>query len=290
MTCPICNSSTIRTEYDGPIRAGGAGEAKYTEATVLFCETCRTGFLASLPQDDRSYQEKSYWESRKLGERKNALQKLGAEQTRWLDAIGLEVFAEAVVAEFGAGHGLFLDLVQQAAVSTMAVEPATFLRQELEARGHTAYAAVEDMPDAAADVLVSFDTLEHVRDPMAIVGQLQRVLRPGGQCIIGVPNFDDFLKAICPAYLSFFYHASHLYYFSLQSLQHMLQQHGFKLHAHVFVHKYNMSNMVNWLRESRPTGNPPGGVFDRCSEETFRSNVERQGRASHVLLRAEKAT
>lgn len=41
---------------------------------------------------------------------------------------------------------------------------------------------------AGFDVITSFETIEHLPDPAAFVGQLARALRPGGRLIISAPN------------------------------------------------------------------------------------------------------
>lgn len=43
-------------------------------------------------------------------------------------------------------------------------------------------------PDASFDVVVSFETLEHVEDPQALLEEFNRILVPGGRVIVSVPN------------------------------------------------------------------------------------------------------
>jgi SAM-dependent methyltransferase len=47
-----------------------------------------------------------------------------------------------------------------------------------------------DLPfaDAAVDAVVLLDVLEHVPDPVAVVTEIHRVLRPGGSLILSVPH------------------------------------------------------------------------------------------------------
>lgn len=47
-------------------------------------------------------------------------------------------------------------------------------------------------PDASVDVITAIDILEHLTRPqvMALLGAIRRVLKPGGRCIVQVPNAE----------------------------------------------------------------------------------------------------
>ncbi|WP_246796868.1 methyltransferase domain-containing protein [Burkholderia perseverans] len=49
-------------------------------------------------------------------------------------------------------------------------------------------AALDRLDDASIDVVVSFETLEHVAHPEVLLAAFHRVLRPGGRIIVSVPN------------------------------------------------------------------------------------------------------
>jgi 2-polyprenyl-3-methyl-5-hydroxy-6-metoxy-1,4-benzoquinol methylase len=51
-------------------------------------------------------------------------------------------------------------------------------------------AALERLPflDGVFDYIASHEVIEHVEDPAVVVGELGRVLRPGGVCVIATPN------------------------------------------------------------------------------------------------------
>ncbi len=44
------------------------------------------------------------------------------------------------------------------------------------------------LPDASVDAFVSFETIEHVPDPEALVAEAARVLSPGGLFLVSTPN------------------------------------------------------------------------------------------------------
>jgi len=43
------------------------------------------------------------------------------------------------------------------------------------------------LPDACVDTVLLTDVLEHMREPDRLIGEIRRILRPGGRAIIGVP-------------------------------------------------------------------------------------------------------
>jgi SAM-dependent methyltransferase len=46
------------------------------------------------------------------------------------------------------------------------------------------------LKDGQMDAVVSFETLEHIPDAEALLAELRRVLRPGGQLVLSTPNRD----------------------------------------------------------------------------------------------------
>lgn len=48
--------------------------------------------------------------------------------------------------------------------------------------------ALTQYPDCSFDVVISFETLEHVENPQGLLQEFYRVLTPGGRVIVSVPN------------------------------------------------------------------------------------------------------
>lgn len=42
--------------------------------------------------------------------------------------------------------------------------------------------------DASFDIIISFETLEHVENPESVLNEFYRLLSPGGRLITSVPN------------------------------------------------------------------------------------------------------
>lgn len=48
--------------------------------------------------------------------------------------------------------------------------------------------AATGLPDAAVDVVTSFETIEHFEQPESLVREFARILRPGGLLVVSTPN------------------------------------------------------------------------------------------------------
>ena len=101
------------------------------------------------------------------------------------------------VLDIACGEGYGAALLAQVArsvaamdVSVEAVEHATqaYARPNLEFRH--ADARRIDAPDAAFDLVVSFETLEHFYEHEEFYAEVRRVLRPGGMLVISTPDRD----------------------------------------------------------------------------------------------------
>lgn len=79
-------------------------------------------------------------------------------------------------------------------------------------------ASLGDMPASSFDVIVSFETVEHVRDPDRFLADCRRLLTPGGRFVCSVPNewLDD--RGVDP-------NPHHLHVFDRQRLEALCRRH-----------------------------------------------------------------
>jgi SAM-dependent methyltransferase len=49
-------------------------------------------------------------------------------------------------------------------------------------------------PDAVFDTVSMYHVLEHTPDPVAVLAECRRILKPGGELFVGVPNFDSMVR------------------------------------------------------------------------------------------------
>src|SRR4051794_7033411 len=77
--------------------------------------------------------------------------------------------------------------------SAEAVEHAAGAYGSGTGRFHAPDAASMPVEDGWADVVVSFETLEHLEDHEAFLAEIDRVLRPGGLLVLSTPDRSTYL-------------------------------------------------------------------------------------------------
>lgn len=289
--CKVCSSDNLKIVYEGPIREGGSN-SKFIEGFKIFkCPECGLECLDPIPENiSNFYESKEYWATRfKEREKVNIdklYNKLQDEQTRWFSEIGIDKVRNKIVADFGAGAGIFLNIVKSFASKTIGIEPSENLKKIIESNGHLHYNYSSEVKANSIDLAVSFDTLEHLENPKIFVSDIYKGLKKDGILYLGVPNQQDFLKQLIPEYLSFFYHKSHLFYYNQVALELLLKNTGFKIIKIKYIHKYDIMNMVYWAKDKQGKGKTGSQIFDEFTEMAFCSNIERQGISSHILINA----
>jgi SAM-dependent methyltransferase len=99
--------------------------------------------------------------------------------------------------DVGAGYGIFLDEWRKGNPKTkmLAVEPSELLAAECRSKG---FDVVEDIAENVsgynnhADLVVCFEVLEHVYDPLSFVQTLSKLVKPGGYVFISTLCVDGF--------------------------------------------------------------------------------------------------
>jgi SAM-dependent methyltransferase len=99
---------------------------------------------------------------------------------------------------------------------------------------------VRELPfrDASFDAIYSMGTIEHFDETERAVGELARVLKPGGRAIVGVPNrYDPFLRPLLAAVLQALglYAYGYEKSFSRRALREMLERAGLEVVAETAI-------------------------------------------------------
>jgi SAM-dependent methyltransferase len=135
--------------------------------------------------------------------------------------------------DVGCSIGLFLHLATKRGWNGVGLEPAPRAREHardvygLDVRPEPLGQA--DLPRESFDAVALLSVLEHATDPLTLLRDCARVLRPGGAIYTIVPNVDSLACRVLGAQARTFDGRNHLVYFSPPTLTQALGRAGFEV-------------------------------------------------------------
>jgi len=243
--CYICGTTSFKTRH-GRVRDSD-------EIKVLECEECGLVFLSSFAHINNEFYEES---GMLLGEmdiqkyRNNSYQ----DDKRRATFIESTVLNKSVL-DFGCGGGGLLHILKDQTARIEGLELDNTLNKIINDEGITCHKSLIDVKETY-DYITMFHVLEHLPDPMEMLVELKKYLKPNGKIIIEVPNSDDALLTLynSQAFADFTYWSCHLFLFNASTLNKLFRQAGYKVNYIKQVQRYSLSNHLHWLSEKLPGG------------------------------------
>lgn len=116
----------------------------------------------------------------------------GLRQTAWISVLGLPAAERGSLLDVGCGNGVFLSRMKALGWAATGVEidekAARLARERFGLEVRTGALEEVGFPDDTFDAVSLSHVIEHVYDPVALVQECRRILRPGGRLIILTPN------------------------------------------------------------------------------------------------------
>lgn len=141
--------------------------------------------------------------------------------------------------EIGCSHGDYLAQMRKLGWQVEGVElnrrAAEYAQQQM---GLTVWcSSVEELelPQAHYDCVVMRMSLEHVHSPLDVLSKLGHVLKPGGEIIITVPNYDCFEAKLFGSAAYFLQLPTHLSHFTPETITMALETISFEVERICFV-------------------------------------------------------
>lgn len=142
------------------------------------------------------------------------------------------------VLEVGCGDGLMLNALKEQGWQPIGIERTAAMGEH--ARKHFGIQVyegnVQELPaEFRFDLIILFQVLEHVADPLSLLVQCEQRLNDGGKIVIGVPNFDSIQARYSRACWFHLDVPRHLFHYSPMALQGALKKVGMEIVHQDFV-------------------------------------------------------
>ena len=294
LPCEICGTDSWTISFQGRIRAGGFGTFR-DNATVATCNGCGVGRLAEKDSiEAKAYESPEYRKAVAQGlEVNDFFRHADPVQLHHMVAAWPYSFRGKTVADIGCGAGSFIDHISGLVEKIIAIEPTLMYQDSLKERGYEVYnytSEANSVRPGTVDYAVAFQVIEHVQNPLSFLKEILTLLKPGGTLLIATPNKDDIMLKLLPEeFPSFFYRIVHRWYFDRNSLTRSAVEAGYKIVTEKYLHTMNMSNMLSWLIQHRPTGNIQNlpGINDSANA-LWNVYLETSGQADTLFLTVTK--
>jgi SAM-dependent methyltransferase len=153
------------------------------------------------------------------------------------------------VLDVGCGRGFLLDAFRRrgwAAEGTeMSEASSAHAREVLGIRVHIGTLESLSLPGGSFDAVTLWHVLEHVTDPGSLLGEIGRLLRPGGVLLVSVPNFGSPEARLSGPGWFHLDAPRHLVHFTPESLGKVLTGAGFEtLGARFFAPEFDAFSFV----------------------------------------------
>jgi SAM-dependent methyltransferase len=228
VACPACRSTACKTAFQ-----------KF-DFSYVRCSDCRTIYMSPRPSERvmadyyASSENYAYW-AKHIFPASEATRREKIHKP-WLQRV--LAFCERYrvprrrLIEVGPGFGTFCSVAIEARAfeDVVAIEPTPELAAACRERHVPVIEKrVEDVGPgvAPADVLVSFEVIEHLFEPRRFLEQAGRLVRPGGLLVLSCPNGEGFdIAMLGPA--SQAVDAEHVNLFNPASLRRLVDACGFE--------------------------------------------------------------
>lgn len=146
--------------------------------------------------------------------------------------LGQELIGSKKLLDVGCGKGDFITRMQQQGWEVEGLEvdaeAVEYARTEKRLTVHLGSLEDSGFPDNTFDVITSNHVIEHVHDPVTLIRECMRVLKPGGKLVLATPNIESFGHEVFKSDWSHLDVPRHLQLFTMKTLHECAVKAGFQ--------------------------------------------------------------
>ena len=136
--------------------------------------------------------------------------------------------------DVGAAAGHFMETALERGWDSYGVEISPFAvkyaREKLNIKTISNMSLIKKkFEDNFFDVVTTWDVLEHLKNPLEVVGEVYRILKVEGMLFVFVPNFESVEVSICKEKCDTIVADTHLIYFTPKTIKELLRKSGFDI-------------------------------------------------------------
>ena len=253
---------------------------------IIRCLKCNHIQLWPIPtlNDEKKFYDENLQDKNinDVGSIKRARRKMMPDNTRRAELVSKIITKRSRILEIGSGHGFFLDIMKKNGYDIAGFEISKEKRKYSKKVTKVPVLDIninEKIPTVKPfDIVVLFHTLEHITDPVILLKNIKKLLKPKGKVLVEVPNCDDFHLGLNKFYKEFYWERAHIHYFNSKSLKTVINLGGFKGIKITGVQRYSIESFFHWRLKNKPQmENPTYSLSGKLNwlDESYKKYLER---------------
>jgi SAM-dependent methyltransferase len=155
--------------------------------------------------------------------------------------------------DVGCGLGVMVAAMSRLGMKAEGVEPSPIAAQKAREAGLIVFCGIleEAKYDSESfDCISMFHVLEHTHDPVELLRECRRILKPGGELIVGVPNYNSLVLGLVGSIWSALDQPRHLQHFRPGSIRRTADRAGLRISAieTESLVDHVEGELIGWLR------------------------------------------
>jgi 2-polyprenyl-3-methyl-5-hydroxy-6-metoxy-1,4-benzoquinol methylase len=232
-SCPVCSSTDIN-----PLITLNDYSISKEQFVIWQCADCTLRFTQDIPDEasvGRYYQSEDYisHSNTQKGFINKAYQVVRSRTLKQKAKLIKSFTKEnGNILDIGAGTGAFLNTMKQEDWNVVGIEPDAGARSQAKSLFGLKLqepSSLNDLDASTFDAITMWHVLEHVHQLHHYVERLKDLIKQDGKIFIAVPNYTSLDAQLYGNYWAGYDAPRHLYHFSPQSMQKLMQLHGLKI-------------------------------------------------------------
>ncbi len=225
-TCLICGS-----EHLNRFQAKAFDSLTPAQVDIVECADCT--FAWQFPLVRTAEQSVEHFEDAYTDQGENKSEYFEPEKKKKIAKLEMAFLGELNVQDktlldIGAGAGTFSAVAASEGWEVTAVDPAIDAKRLLDYPSVTVIKGSTDQIEVGKmfDVVVLWDVIEHVPNPLGFIDDIKKFVKPGGWIVLETGNYKG-ADRVMGGNEHWIYQLDHRWYFAPESLRHLIQKAGF---------------------------------------------------------------
>ena len=253
------------------------------EYSLVKCLECDQIAVSPIPSEDELVEFYNSDFEVPLYQEKKTLRK-ATKVLNELDRLGIDEGAK--ILEIGASYGFFMNIANGLGFETHGIEMSSkaceYAKNKFGIDIENSSLEESQFVRGAHtfDAVILLDVIEHVTNPNELIGQIERLLNPGGFVVITTPNIESLEFRFFGKYWEWISPPAHLFYFSKSTLANLLGRNMEISHAKtykgdsggniVFHGIYSLFKIIYWSPFGKILGRDDGNITSQINERRVR--------------------